>query len=258
MPPQLAGRVEPSHTRPGWKTLLLRVDGPNAVVLYELPRPPKSARIGGRAVGVRTAELAQQLGLFVREQGWDGRLQVVCSHRGLYQGEQEAQLLAAGVLIRQIAFFIGDDHTAATKAGVSDIAVVTSAEPRRTILLLEIEESSSGTKPKAVIGDGLLPVLADRVDVLQTDGVHFSVGLQDSVVWVAYHPRPGYDVSRTDRLGDKLNDLLRKARGEDRNGPGAIRLFNEPPERLYHTLLADAKRLLIEWTSDVPNRRAGV
>lgn len=200
IPPSLAAKAKDSDSGPGWKTLLLPILGPYAVTLQVLPRTPRPAQVRGRALGVRTAELAKQLGLFAREQGWDGRLQVVCSHRGLYQGERKAELHAAGIVLRQIAFFIGDDHTSATKAGVSDIAVVTRAEPRRTVLLIEIEESGSGTKPKAVIGDGLLPVLADRVDVLQDDGAYFSISLHDAAIWVGYHPRPGFDVSRTDRL----------------------------------------------------------
>jgi hypothetical protein len=247
VPLSLEGRVEDSDTRPGWKTLLLPILDPDRVTLEVLPRPPRPARPGGRVLGVGTAELAKRIGLFVIEQGWGERLQVVSSHAGLYQGEREEELRAAGILLRQIAFFIGDDHTAATKAGVSDIAVVTRAEPRHTILLIEIEESASGTRPKAVIGDALLPVLADRVNVRQDDGAYFSISLQDAAVWVGYHPLPGYDVSRTDRLAGKLNELLRKARGAEGRGPETVRLFNESPERLYHTLLDGAKCLLNEW-----------
>jgi hypothetical protein len=248
-PPVLAARTEQHAIRHGWRSMLVSIMGPNAVTLRELPRPRRAGRPGRRAMGVQTAELAKKLAMFLVEQGSGADLQIICSHRGLYQDEREDELTATGVAVRQIAFFIGDDHTAATKAGVSDIAVVTRDEPRRTILLVEIEENGSGTKPKAVIGDGLLPLLADRVDVLQDDGSYFSISLRDAAVWVGYHPRSGYDVSRTDRLGNKLNDLVGKARGEQGVGPGTVRLFNESPERLYDTLLADAKRLLIEWTT---------
>jgi hypothetical protein len=195
-------------------------------------------------VGVQTAELARRLGLFIQEQDRGERLQIICSHRGLYKGEEEAKLTEAGVVLRHIAFFIGEDHNKDTKAGISDIALVTSDDPLRAILLIEIEESCSGTAPKAIIGDGLLPALADRVDLLQADEKPLPLSLSGTEIWVAYHPRKGYDVSRTDRLETKINNLLQKVNAAEMTGPIKVRLVNQPPERLYETLLADAKGLL--------------
>lgn len=251
VPPALSGRVK-GTARAGWLSMIVPTVGENAVTLRDLPRARRPGRAGRRAMGVQTADLARHLASFVASQGWTDRLEVICSHRGVYQDEREDELAGAGVLIRQIGFFIGDDHTNETKAGVSDVAVVTRDQPRRAILLIEIEESNSGTKPKAVIGDALLPVLADRVDVLQEGGSPFRISLDRVAVWVGYHPRPGYDVSRTERLQAKLNALA--LRGWEGNGaPAAIRLFNEPPDRLYDTLLTEARRLLVEWTADWPN-----
>jgi hypothetical protein len=245
VPPQLAARAEAGATRTGWLTMLVPIAGAGAVTLCVLPKPPPPARPGRRSLGVQTAELAKAIAQFVREQGWSDRIMVICSHRGLYQGEREEELIAAGIVLRQIAFFIGEDHTSDTKAGVSDIAIVTRADPKRTILLIEIEEAATGAKPKAVIGDGLLPVLADRVDVRKEDNDHFSVSLEGSAIWVGYHPRPGYDVSRTERLEGKLNGLLKRARRDRADGPMSLRLFNQPPATLYRTLLEAAQQLLI-------------
>lgn len=254
VPPALATCVEPSLKRLGWMTKLLPLTGPEAVTVEFLPKPKKSKRSNAMALGVRTAELSRELGLFIRENGYAERLQVICSHRGLYQGAAEARLTDAGVVLRQIAFFIGDDHSFNTKAGVSDIAVATKDASRRVVLFIEIEESGSGTKPKAIIGDALLPALADRVDLRGDDGGHFSLSLDAAQIWVGYHPRKGYDVSRTDRLESKLNEFLRKASGiTEEADTKRIRLFNSPPEQLYRTLLADAKALLVELTSQTAN-----
>ena len=69
VPPALANRVKASDTRTGWKTLLLTISGPDAVTLHDLPGPSRPARTGGRAQGVRTAELAKQFGLYATTSG---------------------------------------------------------------------------------------------------------------------------------------------------------------------------------------------
>jgi len=243
----LAACVKPSLKRSGWMTKLLPLSGPEAVTVEVLPKLKKAKRASVKALGVGTAELSRELGLFIRENGYAEHFQVICSHRGRYQGDAEAHLTDAGVLLRQIAFYIGDDHSFNTKAGVSDIAVATKGDPRRVVLLIEIEESGSGTKPKAIIGDALLPTIADRVDIRGDDGGHFTLSLDSAHIWVGYHPRKGYDVSRTDRLETKLNQFLEKTSGiTGEPGPKRIRLFNSPPELLYGTLLAKAKVLLKE------------
>jgi hypothetical protein len=243
VPTALAPLVETRATRPQWRSMKVPLQGPNAVNLEYLPPVPNPTRRGGRVQGVKTAELAKALGEFIRDQGWDAQLQVICSHPGDFQGEREPDLTGAGVLLRQVAFFIGEDHTRNTRVGVSDIAVVTTAEPRRAVLLIEIEENASGTEPKTVIGDALLPILADRIDILGTNDAPIHLSVQGAGIWVGYHPRRGVDVTRTKALETKLNASGYSPEGGASDRP-AIRLFNEKPETLYDTLLEKAKEFL--------------
>jgi hypothetical protein len=224
----------------------LPIAGPGAITLQVLPGPGRPSKTGGKSLGVQTAELAKRLGSFILEKQWADRAQVICSHRGLYQGDAEAELTGAGVVLRHIALFIGDDHSFDARTGVVDIAVVTKDHPQRAVLLIEIEKNGSGTTPKAVIGDSLLPVLADHLDVLQENGTYSSPSLDGAEVWVGYHPRKGYDAARTDRLTEKVNGLLQKVVQAEKTGPARIRLFNQRRDKLCDTLLADARCLLTE------------
>lgn len=248
VPPDLSTQVTTLPTRPGWRSLLLPISGPNAAVIYPIPKTVIAATTDRKALGVGTADLAVKLGEFIHQQNWQGCLQVLCSHRGRFHGQREAELHQAGVHLRQIAFFLGAGHSAAKRIGVSDIAIVTVAEPRQAILLIEIEECKTGTKPKTVIGDALLPVIADRVDVLYDNGVCSSIDLRGASIWVGYHPRDSHDTARTDKLSVKLNDFARSSVADGGPARISIRLFNESESRLFDSLFSAAQQLLTTWT----------
>jgi hypothetical protein len=254
VPAAYAGRVVNWETRSGlpFKALLLPRIGPQAVrweeVVEDTAAEPDAAEAGGarKALGVATAELAKRLAQLLRERGLHERLEVICSHRGRYTGARKRELLEAGVLVCQLAMFLEGDHAFHTKLGVSDIAVAEPADPHRMLVLIEIEESKDGTKPKVVLGDGLLPFLADRVEIVESkrgrNRVLRTLSRDGTQVWVGYHPREGYDIPRTERLEACLNVFARKGRGE--GGPASIRLFNQHPPALYETLYRAVEVLL--------------
>jgi hypothetical protein len=114
------------------------------------------------------------------------------------------------------------------------------------LVLLEIEESKGGTKPKAVLGDGLLPFVAYRVEIVESkrrrNQALRTLGRDATQVWVCYHPREGHDVPWTERQEACHNLFARGGRGE--GGPASIRLFSQHPPELYETLYRDVKALL--------------
>lgn len=228
-------------TRPGIKTVKLPLIGPGAVNVVRIDDAREimcEGTDGETAVlGAATAELAKRLAFLVRERQLTEHLEVLCSHAGVYRGQRSHELREAGVSVCQLAMFLGDEHAFATKLGVADIAVAEKSPPHRTLVLLEIEESKTGTKPKAAVSDGFLPFLADRLEIVERTHMGRTtprtLSMEGAEIWVGYHPRKRMDASRTERLEARLNAFLIGRPFEPGQGPSAVHLFNAPPTELY-------------------------
>ena len=168
VPSDFAGAAEESSSRSNLVTVKLPLGGLGVSNLRE--RPDEAGGAVDRevaALGVGTAEFARELDHLLANMYSQQHLQVVCGHPGAQRRNQHPESTSGGVLLRDIAMFLGDSHSAETRIAKADCAIVTFASPKKIVLLIEIEESRDGITPKTIVADAMMPVIADRIDLIR-------------------------------------------------------------------------------------------
>lgn len=210
--------------------------------------------IGGRPVhGIRTARFAVELAKLLAEHGLDDRYRVLCSH----PGESRDDLAIHHVLVRKLTYFLGDGRTRRTWIGAADV-VVASQDTLDAALVIEVEESPRGLRPKGIVADAVTLAIADRLEVRGEAGgpIVEELDLNGCEVWIACHPSKSDDRGRAAAIEARLQELLaawrywRTHRGL-RPGPATIRVWIEGPGDVPRAL---ASRALARLTVGRPAR----
>ncbi|MGC4006901.1 MAG: hypothetical protein QM811_28760 [Pirellulales bacterium] len=143
-----------------------------------------------------------------------------------------------GVQRKHIALYLDAAHDRNSRIGIGDIAVIHKGTLK---LFIEIEECKSGSTPKTILADAIIPLLSSSVRIYRPvkprlkDVREYS--LDKAKIWVAWHTSKGNDTLRTGALQKLLDTMLNQLKPGKSKCPVEIRLFNESTQDLSKAIL---------------------